>query len=187
MGDLHALVESNLVPITAVAAGVALLLLVLAVVQARRLRAIQQRLDAITRGSHGSGLEGVLGARLDQVDEVAREVDELAARTAMLESSQRRAFQRLGLVRYNPFDDTGGNQSFALAVLDGDEHGFVVSSLHARSGTRVYAKTLTGGRAESALSAEEEEALRQARGPAMGRGSTPPGELRGRSASTVRR
>ena len=49
-------------------------------------------------------------------------------------SSSRRAFQRVGLVRYNPFEDTGGNQSFALALLDADEDGLIISSLHARSG-----------------------------------------------------
>ena len=53
------------------------------------------------------------------------------------------AFQRVGLVRYNPFEETGGNQSFALALLDADGDGWVLSSLHARSGTRVYAKAIT--------------------------------------------
>ena len=62
-----------------------------------------------------------------------------------------RAFQRVGLVRFNPFEDTGGNQSFALALLDAEGNGWVLSSLHARTGTRVYAKPITrrpiGGRA----------------------------------------
>ena len=60
-----------------------------------------------------------------------------------LEGAQRRSFQRIGLVRFNPFEDTGGNQSFALALLDQAGDGFVVSSLHARAGTRVYGE---GGR-----------------------------------------
>ena len=86
---------------------------------------------------------------------VAREVDDLAARTAALEARGRRAFQRVGLVRYNPFEETGGNQSFALALLDADGDGWVLSSLHARSGTRVYAKAIAGGRSDAALSEEE--------------------------------
>ena len=86
----------------------------------------------------------------------------MAARTAILEGAQRRAFQRVGLVRYNPFEETGGNQSFALALLDANGDGWVLSSLHARSGTRVYAKAIKGGRAEAGLSAEETEAIRQA-------------------------
>ena len=73
------------------------------------------------------------------------ELDELAARTAVLEGAQRRSFQRVGLVRYNPFEETGGNQSFALALLDAGGDGWVLSSLHARSGTRVYAKAIKAG------------------------------------------
>ncbi|HKG56390.1 MAG TPA: DUF4446 family protein, partial [Candidatus Limnocylindrales bacterium] len=68
----------------------------------------------------------------------------------------------IGLVRFNPFEDTGGNQSFAVALLDAHGDGFVLSSLHGRGGTRVYAKALTNGRSESTLSGEESEALRLA-------------------------
>ena len=91
-----------------------------------------------------------------------RELDELAARMAILEGAQRRAFQRVGLVRYNPFEETGGNQSFALALLDAAGDGWVLSSLHARSGTRVYAKAITAGRSDATLSGEETDAVQQA-------------------------
>ena len=90
-------------------------------------------------------------------------------RTARVGASRRRACQRAGLVRYNPFEETGGNQSFALALLDADDDGLIISSLHARSGTRIYARTLCGGRADGALSAEETEALALARVATKGR------------------
>jgi uncharacterized protein DUF4446 len=109
-------------------------------------------------------LEGVLDAHLDKVVEVSRELDELAVRTALVEGAQRRSFQRAGLVRYNPFEETGGNQSFALALLDAKGDGWVLSSLHARSGTRVYAKAIVGGTADAALSDEESAAIKQALG-----------------------
>lgn len=169
MGELNAAITSNAGAV-AIACGLAVLfLLALAVLQARRIGRLQRRLDGLTRGEDGRNLEAVLGAHLDKVLAVGRANDELEARLAVLEDVQRHAFQRLGLVRFNPFEDTGGNQSFALAVLDADEHGFVVSSLHARSGTRVYAKALIHGRSESTLSAEEAEALRLARSASVGR------------------
>ena len=99
----------------------------------------------MTRGANGRSLEGTLEAHVDKVYAVARELDALEARTAILEGAQRRAFQRVGLVRFNPFEDTGGNQSFAVALLDAVGDGFVLSSLHARQGTRVYAKTVAAG------------------------------------------
>ena len=92
----------------------------------------------------------------------------------------------MGLVRFNPFPDTGGNQSFALALLDESDDGFVVSSLHSRTGTRIYAKAVVGGKADTSLSTEENEAIDQARarrrfGPAPGRLREDPGaERRGR-------
>jgi hypothetical protein len=123
-----------------------------------------RRLDALTRGAAGDSLESTLSRHLDRIDEVVTAIDQLEARAAVMEGLQRRSFQRVGLVRYNPFEDTGGNQSFAIALLDQVGDGFVVSSLHARTGTRVYAKAVAGGRAESQVSAEEQEALRLAMG-----------------------
>ena len=119
---------------------------------------------ALTRGPDGRNLETVLDAHLDKVYDVARELDDLTARMAVLEGAQRRAFQRVGLVRYNPFEETGGNQSFALALLDSAGDGWVLSSLHARSGTRVYAKAIKAGRGDGALSDEEVAAIQQATG-----------------------
>jgi hypothetical protein len=137
-------------------------LLLLLLWQARRLGRLRRRIESITRGEQGRSLEAILDAHLDKVFQVGRELDEMAARAAVLEANGRRAFQRIGLVRFNPFEETGGNQSFAVALLDANGDGFVLSSLHARAGTRVYAKALTGGQADGALSEEEAEALRRA-------------------------
>jgi uncharacterized protein DUF4446 len=141
---------------------VVLILFLLLLAVARRTRRIDTRLAGLTRGAGGHDLEAVLDAHLDKVYAVARELDELTARAAVLEAAQRRAFQRAGLVRFNPFEETGGNQSFALALLDAAGNGWVLSSLHARSGTRVYAKAIKAGRADSALSDEESAAIGQA-------------------------
>ncbi len=170
--DLNALVEPNVGAVAAVLAISLVALLVVTVIQARRIGRLTRRLDGLTRGAEGRSLEGVLDAHLDRVFAVARELDELSARSAVLEADSRRAIQRVGLVRFNPFEDTGGNQSFALALIDAIGDGFIVSSLHARTGTRVYAKALAGGRSDAALSAEEAEALRLAlAGGSAGRGA----------------
>jgi len=160
--DLNALVSPYIGPIVAALMVVVLVLLLTVLAQTRRLRKLGRRLDGITRNSDGRSLEAVLDAHLDKVYAVARELDELSARSAILEANGRRSIQRVGLVRFNPFEDTGGNQSFALAMTDLAGDGFVVSSLHSRTGTRLYAKAVAAGRSDAALSAEEAEALRQA-------------------------
>jgi hypothetical protein len=148
-----------------VAAALAIAVIVLVVVVVvlwRRLSALERRLAGLTSAGDGRSLESTLHATLDRVGALATGVDQLTSRAAMLETVQRKAVQKTGLVRYNPFEDTGGNQSFAVALLDANGDGVVVSSLHARQNTRVYAKAVTGGRAEAALSDEEGEALRKA-------------------------
>ena len=123
---------------------------------------LSRRLASITQGSDEQSLEAILGTHLERVRQVVRDLDQVAARTAILERDLRRSLGRVGIVRYNPFEETGGNQSFALAILDGNGDGFVLSSLHARAGTRVYAKAVKGGASEAALSDEETAALREA-------------------------
>jgi len=70
--------------------------------------------------------------------------------------------QRIGFVRFNPFTNTGGNQSFSLCLLDENAHGLVISSLHSRESTRIYGKLITKGKSADSLSAEEKQALKQA-------------------------
>lgn len=167
--DLNVIVAPYLGAIVVGLLVAVLLLLIVVAVQARRLSRFRRRLDSLTRGAEGRSIEAVLEAHLDKVLEVARELDELSARSAILESDSRRTIQRVGLVRFNPFEDTGGNQSFALALTDKKGDGFVISSLHARTGTRLYAKAIVAGRSDSALSAEEDEALRLALASPAGR------------------
>ena len=69
---------------------------------------------------------------------------------------------RLGVVRFNPFEDTGGDQSFAIALIDKQGDGVVISSLHSRKETRVYAKPLKNRESAYPLTEEEKEAIARA-------------------------
>ena len=128
----------------------------------RRVSALSARLSGLTRGEGGRSLEAVLEGHLRRVGEVDATVRSIGVRTTALEAQGRKAIQRVGLVRFNPFEDTGSNQSFAMALLDEDGDGVIVSSLHTRQATRIYVRPVSGGIAERALSAEEQEALTQA-------------------------
>ncbi len=169
MSDLNALVTENaaLVVIVLVLAMGALALAL--VVVARRARRLEDRLKALTRGEDGRDLAGVLDAHLAKVLAVARRQDELDAHSVVLDTQAGRSVQGVALVRFNNFEDTGGNQSFALALVDPAGDGVILDSLHARNQTRLYAKAVRAGAAEGALSAEEAEALRLASARARGR------------------
>lgn len=73
-------------------------------------------------------------------------------------------YQKFAMVRYNPFRETGGDQSFSMALLDMQDSGFVITSIHGREVDRIYAKQIISGKSKHNLSAEEIEAIRSATG-----------------------
>lgn len=153
--------SSNLAAIALVLAGLGLVTMF--VMQSLRVSQLKHRIEQLTGGVEGGDLEAVLGEHLETVHQVGRDLDELTARMAVVESAARHFFSREGLVRFNPFPDTGGNQSFALALLDESDDGVIVSSLHSRTGTRIYAKAVINGKADTSLSVEEQQAIDEAR------------------------
>jgi len=153
-------IGNNLAAISIFLAGMCLLVIVM--LQSLQISRMKQRIDRLTGGAEGD-LEAVLGQHLEIVHEVGQDLDELTARMAVLESAGRHHYTRQGLVRFSPFEDTGGNQSFVLALLDESEDGFVISSLHSRTGTRIYAKAVSNGKPDATTSPEETQAIDQAR------------------------
>lgn len=110
----------------------------------------------------GALTDAALISDAERVDRLARQLADVVGRLDATDAQGRRAIQRVGVVRYNPFEDTGSNQSFVLAMLDGKGDGFVLSSLHSRQQTRMFLKAVSGGKAETATSDEESEAIRLA-------------------------
>lgn len=71
--------------------------------------------------------------------------------------------QKFSLIRFNPFEDEGGDQSFVVTILDGKNNGVVISSLHSRTGVRVYAKSVENAKADKhPFTKEEKEAVERA-------------------------
>ena len=97
---------------------------------------------------------------LKQVFDLKEDLQKAQTHLTEIEQSGLKYIQRVDLLRYNPYDDTGGDQSFSIAMLDKKGNGFVVTSLHARSGTRVFAKPIELGKAvEYQMSKEEEKVV----------------------------
>lgn len=117
-----------------------------------------------TKGVSKKELREVLKKVLKDSGEEGKKIDRLIKETGRLKKEQIFGIQKIGLVRYNPFAETGGDQSFCLSVLDGQDSGLVISSLHSRDTTRVYAKPVQNGRASGyELSDEEKMAIKRAK------------------------
>ncbi len=94
----------------------------------------------------------------------AVQLKEVEARLHKTEEDVTHHLQKVGVVRFNPFAETGGNQSFCLALLDMNDSGLVISSLHSRESTRIYAKPVCRGKeTDFSLSEEERQAVVKAK------------------------
>lgn len=147
---------------------VSLVLALLALALAALLFVRQQRIARQFRhwmsGTSGESLEAILTEHVSRVQETVGRVDALSEQARLLEEAGRLSLQHAAIVRYNPFRDTGSDQSFALALADANGNGVVLSSLHARDGTRIYGKALVGWESAHALTDEEKSAIARAQG-----------------------
>ena len=108
-------------------------------------------------------LKEILEVILDKLEENSRETKFLEKTLAELKNQGKFHIQKIGFVRYNPFSDIGGDQSFVFAFLDGNSSGIVLRSLHNRNVTRWFAKNVKNGKGmDYELTKEENEAVMMA-------------------------
>lgn len=145
-----------------IAVGVAAVAILISAYLWWRLMRLEKRFAVALGSGSDMNLEATLGQYLKRVDDVDHRLQELNGEYARLATAQSLSSQKISLVRFNPFGDTGGDQSFTLAVLDAHDSGYVLTSIHGREGTRVYVKPIDFGTSKYQLSAEEQQAMAQA-------------------------
>jgi hypothetical protein len=118
--------------------------------------------NRLAKGAKGEDLKAVLDKVLAADTKNTQAIIELDKEIRRLEEEGRLHVQRVGLVRFNPFKETGGNNSFSLALLDQRNTGIIITILHTRERSRVYAKTIKNGKGDIALSEEEVRAFSRA-------------------------
>ena len=128
-----------------------------------RLRRLEGRYRRLMGDSTADRLEEMLEDYVRRVRGTLDRVDALERLARDLQRTLGHSVQWVGMVRYNPFRDTGGAQSFAIALADAHGDGIILSSLHRRDLTRVYAKPLLGWKSTHSLTEEELEAIEAAR------------------------
>jgi len=145
--------------ISIAAASIAVVALALVLVLGRRVRRMRRALrgrPATARAQHAD--------RMEEPEMLALQMAGLREETLALQDAVARAVQLVGIVRFDAFEDLGGMLSFAVAMLDREGSGVVLSSINGRNETRIYAKPVEHGGSRINLSGEEEEAIRRALG-----------------------
>lgn len=118
--------------------------------------------DGLLDGANGANLENLLMDTLRENQALNDRLDKSERKLSELEQHGEKSKRHIGLVRYDAFEEVGGNQSFALAVYDDKGDGVVLNSIIGRTDCRVYAKPLVGGRSDRSLSEEERKAIEEA-------------------------
>jgi hypothetical protein len=132
------------------------------ILQAKKIRRYQSRWKELIDGTKGENLERLLYDHLRERMQLQTQIDTLAERASVLEDKASGSKRHLGLVKYDAFEDVGGNQSFALAIYDDRGDGALITSLIGRTDCRVYCKPLIAGKSERNLSQEEQRAIQEA-------------------------
>jgi hypothetical protein len=153
----------QLTPVMAtVASIVALIALIWSLILHHRLNQLLNKSSVLPSSENTSGISAILSAQTMTLERTAAQAETLTEQVNQILETIPRAFQRIGFVRFNPFGDTGSDQSFSIALLNGRDEGLVLSGLYSRGGMRIYAKPVAGARSEYTLSDEEQQAISQA-------------------------
>ncbi len=128
----------------------------------RKMKAMEARYQRILKLAE-EGDEATIVRLLGKLEAQGEKLKDVEGRLSGMESAWPHIIQGYGLVRYSAFADVGGDQSFSLAMVDVRGNGLLITALHGRDETRIYAKPLTQWRSTYSLSAEEQGALQQAR------------------------
>lgn len=128
-----------------------------------KLSRLNRKYLQMMNGVEGKNLEESLFDHMTAMREGVNKIESLSAYCKNLNEKNKKAVQKVGVVRFNAFSNTGSDLSFAVALLDDHDNGVVFCSLFGRSESRVYAKPISKGESSYLLTAEEKEALQKAK------------------------
>ena len=115
--------------------------------------------DFMGKLGEGNKVEKILSEYLRIVDENSKKIKEQEERISRLEANLKKCIQKVGLIRYNAYGDTGSDLSFTMALMDSEDNGVVVNGLYSRDSSSIFAKALAKGETKYNLSAEEIQAI----------------------------
>ena len=128
-----------------------------------RQNTLMKKYRSFMRGRGGKSIEDVLRKRIDEIDKLKDNDAYISKRLKYLEQSVNRSYQKCGIVKYDAFKEMGGKLSFAYALLNDENSGYIINSIHSREGCYTYIKEIIKGESFIALSEEENEAFEIAR------------------------
>lgn len=140
-------------------AAVCMILLIMMIVNMVQTSRLKKKYETFMKGKNAKSLEETLIKRLDQIDSLIEANKANEDNIKKIFSNMRFTFQKIGLVKYDAFNEMGGKLSFSLALLSESNSGFVLNAVHSREGCYTYIKEIIDGNSVLTLAEEEKEAL----------------------------
>ncbi len=139
------------------------ILFVLLAAAYKKINSLEKRYNRFLRGKDVENMEEIILKRFAEINVLKKNTKTVADSLSAIDEMVQASFQKCGLVKYDAFDDIGGNLSFALAVLTKKNNGFVLNSVHGKEGCYTYLKEIVNGESYISLGAEEQQALDKAK------------------------
>lgn len=136
-----------------------LILLILLIVQITKVSKLKKRLDKFVLGKDGASLEQDIIGLFEDNKFLKNSTEKNKKDIRTLYKRMETAYQKMGLVKYDAFNQMGGQLSFSLALLDENNNGFIINSVHSTEGCYSYTKEIRNGESSISLGKEEAEAL----------------------------
>ena len=140
-----------------------LVLLILLIINYNLTDSLREKYKRLVKGSSGKNIEGILMDHIERVEGIQEEFKQLYSKIDVLENRISFSIQKIGIVRYNAFEDVGSDLSYSIALLDDNNNGIILTGIHSRVETVSYAKPIKDGKSNYHLSVEELQALERAK------------------------
>lgn len=140
-----------------------LILFLMSISNRMKIKKLKNKYNRFMNGLSDASIEEVLDDCIDKVNNIVGKNKEIEYQLNAIKRNMYYCVQKVGIVRYNAFDDVGSDLCFSIALLDNNDDGVVISSLYARESSSTYAKPISRGKSKYALSAEEIKAIDDAR------------------------
>lgn len=137
-------------------------MLILLLVTMSKLKKLSRAHTNFMRGKDAESLEDAIFSKFQDLDELKRAEDANRKKIEEISQNLLMTYQKIGIVKYDAFREMGGTLSFALALLDKNNNGFVMNSIHNREGCYTYIKEIIDGKSYIALGEEEKKAVETA-------------------------
>lgn len=144
--------------------GCVIILFIMVIIMMSKNKKLEKKYKKFMTGSGGRSLEKEVAAKFKKIGNLTEKVEKLTERVEFVDEKLAESYQKLGLIKYDAFNEMGGKLSFALCLLTEGNNGFIINSMHSKDGCYTYVKEIIKGESFVLLADEEREALNQATG-----------------------